>query len=216
MKFWLSILILSFSLGIKADDRPQVLIIGDSIYNEPSRTLAQELKDKVKVSYVKYASWNSGTALANFDKLLEGKQWDLIHFNYGLNDIMHKDTTLKNHIVAMHKDVGGIPVCSETQYEKNLTELVKRLKKTGAKIIWASTTPVVKSNGILYAGDEVRYNKIAARVMQKAGVPINDMYTYGIESHKKMKHPNTYSYKGGKPLHLPLLELIRKELNIPK
>ena len=37
--------------------------------------------------------------------------------------------------------------------KKNLTELVKRLKKTGAKIIWASTTPVVKSNGILYAGE---------------------------------------------------------------
>ena len=74
---------------------PRCSLSGTQYTMSPSRTLAQELKDKVKVSYVKYASWNSGTALANFDKLLEGKQWDLIHFNYGLNDIMHKDRLSK-------------------------------------------------------------------------------------------------------------------------
>ena len=114
-------LTLFLTVCLVADNRPQVLIIGDSIYKS-SRTAAKELKDKVKVSYVKYGSWDSSTALANFDQLLEGKKWDLIHFNYGLNDIMYKDPSVKKHIIPMHKDVGGIRVCSEKQYEQNLTE----------------------------------------------------------------------------------------------
>ena len=134
MKLLFLILSLFLTVSLVADNRPQVLIIGDSIYNGPSRTIANELKDKVKVSYVKYGSWDSSTALANFDQLLEGKKWDLIHFNYGLNDIMYKDPSVKKHIIPMHKDVGGIRVCSEKQYEQNLTELVKRLKATGAKL----------------------------------------------------------------------------------
>ena len=32
------------------------------------------------------------------------------------------------------------------QYEKNLRELVKRLKATGAKLVWASTTPIRHSS----------------------------------------------------------------------
>ena len=216
MRNWLIIFTLCFLFELSPDDRPQVLIIGDSIYNGPSRELAKELKEKVKVSYVKYSSWDSTMALANFDQLLDGKKWDLIHFNYGLNDIMYKDPSVTKHIVPMHKEVGGIRVCSEKQYERNLRELVKRFKANGAKLIWASTTPVVGSNGILYAGDEIKYNKIAERVMQKAGVSINDMHRYGRESHKKMRHPKTYSYKGGNPLHLPVSEHILKELSIYK
>jgi len=210
------IFVLFCSLSLLADSRPQVLIIGDIIYNGPTREVSKALKSKVKVSFVKYSSWDSTTALANFDKLLEGKKWDLIHFNYGLNDLMHKDPTVKKSIRVMHKDVGGVRVCSEKQYEKNLTEMVKRLKATGAKVIWASTTPIIGSNGIHFAGDEVKYNQIAAKVMKKAGVPINDMHTYGKESHKKVRHAKTYNYKGGKPLHAPLVDLIVKQLKIRK
>jgi len=217
-----SLLIFLLPFGLAAQDaknpiRPSVLVVGDSIYNEPTRTAAGLVSDRVELVYNKYGSYDSGTALANFDKLLDGKKWDLIHFNFGFNDLMYKDPATKA-IRAMHKDAGGVRVSSPEQYEGNLRELVKRFKATGAKIIWANTTPIVGSNGILYAGDEIVYNQIAAKVMKENNVLINDMHTFGLASHKTMPkgHGKTYSYKGGIPLHPPVVQSIFKELNLSK
>ena len=33
------------------------------------------------------------------------------------------------------------------QYRENLTQLVNTLEKTGAKLIWASTTPIMSREG---------------------------------------------------------------------
>lgn len=191
---------------------PQVLVIGDDVYNEPTRTAAGLLRGRVQLVYGKNAIYNSTAALENFDKLLNGKQWDLIHFNFGFNDLMHKDPATQA-IRAMHKDVGGVRVTSPQQYEKNLRELVKRFKAHGAKVIWASTTPIVGSDGILMEGSEVVYNEIAAKVMQEHNVTINDMHAHAAEIHKTAKHKNTYSYKGY-PLYPPMMRSILKELNL--
>ena len=55
--------------------------------------------------------------------------------------------------------------------------IVRKLKSTGAALIWASTTPVPEGDR---AGrrnqDALEYNRIAARVMRENGVEINDLY----------------------------------------
>jgi len=217
MRSFSFILVLLFSFSLLADKRPQVLIIGDSIYSEVARQATGILKDKANVAFVKNSSWNSSFALANFNKLLEGKKWDLIVFNYGLNDIMYKHPSIKKSVRAMHKDAGGIHAVSETQYEKNLNELIKRFRAAGAKVIWASTTPVFKNTGILIAGDEVKYNSIAAKVMQQAKVPIVDMYSHGQKIQKTNPKKNTYSYRSAsQPLHPPIVKGIVKELKLAK
>jgi hypothetical protein len=221
-RFKLPLLLLAslLSLNVQAKDKsilPQVLVIGDSIYNEPVRTAAALLKGRVKLTYGKNSAYHSGTALENFDKLLDGKKWDLIHFNFGMNDLMYKAPGIKE-IRAMHKDAGGVRVTSPQQYEKNLRELVKKFKATGAKLIWAATTPIVGNDGVLYAGDEVKYNTIAAKVMKETNVTVNDMHSHGLEIHKSMNrgHGKTFSYKGGTPLHPPMSMSILKELNLIK
>ena len=145
---------------------PRVLIIGDSIYNEPSRMAAEELKGRVEIVWqYDLSNLHSGAALEKIDKLLGENEWDLIHFNFGLADLMHKDPNTKS-IRAMSKEAGGVRVSSPQVYEKNLRELVKRFQATGAKIVWASTTPIRSDyNGVLEADSEIEYNRLAAQIM---------------------------------------------------
>lgn len=192
--------------------KPQALVIGDTIYAAPATTAQALMKDRVDLFYSKFGSYDSATAIENFDKLLDGKKWDLIHFNFGINDLMYKAPGIKS-IRAMHKDVGGVRVASPEQYEKNLRELVKRFRAHGAKVIWGSTTPIVGSNGVLDEGSEIAYNKIAAKVMADNNITINDMHSYAAEIHKTARTKNTFSYKGY-PLHTPIVLSILRKLDL--
>ena len=64
---------------------------------------------------------------------------------------------------------------SMEQYEKNLDQLAARLKKTGAKLIWAHITTVPKGEAGRKVGDDDKYNEAATRVMKKHGITINDL-----------------------------------------
>jgi lysophospholipase L1-like esterase len=63
------------------------------------------------------------------------------------------------------------------EYEANLERLVERLKKTGAVLIWASTTVVSEEEAGRVVGDDVKYNAAAERVMKKYGVRVDDLHS---------------------------------------
>ena len=199
-----------------ADPLPRALIIGDGNYNTPSRMASGLLKGRVEVVW-KYdvSSFHTGTALEKFDELLGEKKWDLIHFNFGLNDLMHRDPNTKS-IRAMAKEAGGVRVSSPQVYEKNLRELVKRFKATGAKLVWASTTPVRGTfGGVFDVDSEIEYNKIAAKVMQENNVTINDMHAYINASELAKKSTNPFSFNRY-PLYPPIVRSMLKELDLIK
>ena len=208
----------TLSADTKRKNLPKVLMIGDVVYSEFYQSVQKLLSGKVSVAITKRRDWHSRAALENLDKILLDTKWDLIHFNFGFNDLMYKDPKTRQ-VRVLHKDAGGVRVSSPQQYEKNLTELVKKLKATRAKLIWASTTPIRADDGsiegILDPGSEVEYNKIAARVMKRYGVPINDMYAYGLKSHAAIpRHQKTFSYKGGLPMHYPVVKAVCKLLRL--
>ncbi|HUT35103.1 MAG TPA: SGNH/GDSL hydrolase family protein [Planctomycetota bacterium] len=154
---------------------PRVLLIGDSIsigYTVPVRVL---LKGKANVHRPLTNCGPTTTGLRDLDKWLGDKKWDVIHFNWGLHDLKYMDD--RGALVAIEKGKQQVPI---DQYEKNLDELVARLEKTGAKLIWASTTPVPKGAQGRVPGDEVKYNEAAKRVMDKHGVAINDLYAFAF------------------------------------
>ena len=64
-------------------------------------------------------------------------------------------------------------------YEKQLREIVAKLKATGAKLIFATTTPVPDEPMKVYRNnaDVIRYNEAALRVMKDNGIAVNDLYT---------------------------------------
>jgi acyl-CoA thioesterase-1 len=50
------------------------------------------------------------------------------------------------------------------------------MQTTGAKLIWATTTPVPAGSDGRPAGEELKYNEVAARVMKDLGVPVDDLH----------------------------------------
>jgi len=116
--------------------------------------------------------------LANIDRYLGEVKWDVIHFNWGLWDLCYRNPESRNQ--GNRDKVNGSVSTIPEDYETQLETLVKRLRQTGAKLIWASTTLVPEGEIGRFVGDDVKYNAIAARVMQRhdipIDIPINDLH----------------------------------------
>lgn len=105
------------------------------------------------------------------DPALAGN-WDVIHFNWGIWDTYRVDRTTGKMTTAKENVRSMVPI---DEYEKNLRKIVARMKQTGATLIWASITPLHKDCPTSFVGDEIKYNAVAARIMQEHGVIIDDL-----------------------------------------
>jgi acyl-CoA thioesterase-1 len=162
--------------GQTADDPklPRVLLIGDSIsrgYMPEMRTL---LEGKANVHRIPANGGSTAKGLKNLKAWLGKTKWDPIHFNWGLHD-SHQKVSIED-------------------YEKNLRELVAQLKATGAKLIWCNTTPVPEGSDGRIAGEEVKYNEAAARVMKEAGIPTDDLNAHAAAKLKDVQLPANVHY----------------------
>jgi len=159
---------------LEQSNLPKVLIIGDSISLGYTPHVRQLLKNKALVKHHRGNAGHTGMGLKNLDTWLGPTQWDLIHFNWGLWDLCYRHPDSK---VQGHRDkVNGTISTPLAQYEKNLDQLTTRLKKTGATLIWAHTTLVPEKEAGRFVGDDKKYNEVAARVMKKHAVTINDLH----------------------------------------
>ena len=165
------LLIVASRLG--AADLPKALLIGDSISIGYTPHVVTALKSRVEVSHHKGNAQHTGTGLKMLERWIGGQQWDVIHFNWGLWDLCYRHPD--SRIQGRRDKKKGTLTTSLEQYEKNLDQLVVRLKKTGAKLIWAHTTTVPDGEAGRKLGDDDRYNDAASRVMKKHGIEINDL-----------------------------------------
>jgi acyl-CoA thioesterase-1 len=184
---------------------PRVLIIGDSIsigYTAPTRNL---LKGQANVHRIPENAADTKTGVAKLDKWLGDGKWDAIHFNWGLHDI------------KLGTGSHQVPI---DQYEKNLKELVAKLKATKAKLIWASTTPVpmAKLNPPRKSEDVVAYNKVARKIMEENGIAIDDLYALVEPRLTELQLPANvhFTAKGSAALAEQVAASIRRALSIAK
>jgi acyl-CoA thioesterase-1 len=86
-------------------------------------------------------------------------------------------------------DAEGKPQVPIDEYEKNLRELVKKLKATKAKLIWCSTTPVpdAKVSPARKNADVIAYNAVAKKIMEAEGVAIHDLYAFALPQLEKIQ-----------------------------
>jgi len=168
---------------------PQVLIIGDSIsigYFKPTQTL---LEGKADVFHNAGNAAHTANGLRRLSVWLGDTSWDVIHFNHGLHDLKYIDEEGKN--VSAEKGRQQIPV---DDYEINLEALVIRLKKTGAELIFATTTPVPDGTGFRVKGDAEKYNRVAERVMGRHGIAINDLYAFALPRLEEIQRPQNVHF----------------------
>jgi acyl-CoA thioesterase-1 len=162
---------------------PRVLIIGDSVSVAYTLDVRKNLAGVANVHRIPANGGSTRTALGDYGLirwLKPGEKWDVIHFNEGLHDLSYRfsDDRDKNDKGEYASPTnGGRPNVSVEQYEKNLRLIVARLKQTGAKLIFASTTPVPESDAAKYVKDsELPYNVVAKKVMTEEGVTWNDLW----------------------------------------
>ena len=159
-------------------ERPNVLLIGDSISIGYTPFVRAALQEEVDVYRIPTNGQATSYGLENLEKWLAKKpaQWDLIHFNWGLWDLCYRHPDSK---VQGHRDkVNGTLTTSVEDFQKNLEKIVIRLKESGATLVWCAITPVPEDEAGRKVGDDVKYNEVAAEVMQKHGVLINDLHAF--------------------------------------
>jgi len=158
---------------------PRVLLIGDSISIGYTVDVRKLLADKANVHRIPGNGQTAGFGTQNLEKWLGDKKWDVIHFNWGLWDLAYRNPDAKSQ---GHRDkINGKVSATPEQYRADLEANVAILKKTGAKLIWCATTPVPEGEAGRHVEDAVKYNAIAAEVMQKHGIAINDLYTHALK-----------------------------------
>ena len=153
---------------------PNVLIIGDSISIGYTPAVRKQFEGRANVFRPEANCGDTLNGLLQIDKWLGNKKWDVIHFNWGLHDLCYRHPESKDP--GRRDKVRGTQSVPLEQYKENLEKLVIRLKQTGAELIWAATTVVQDKEIGRFPGDEIKYNAVAAEIMQRHGVTINDLH----------------------------------------
>ncbi len=181
---------------------PRVLLIGDSIsigYTVATRKL---LEGKANVHRIPTNGGPTKNGVASIAKWLGNGKWDVIHFNWGIHDLKYMPD--------------GKRQVEPADYEANLRSLVATMKATGAKLIWATTTPIPDGdlNPSRKFGQVSEYNAIAAKVMAETGVAINDLNAHITPQLATLQNPHDvhYTTAGSEHLAKQVAEEISKAL----
>ncbi len=144
------------------------------------RRCARRLVGKANVHRIPTNGGPTTRGLENIDAWLGDGKWDVIHFNWGLHDL---------------KFIGDKRQVSLEDYEKKLRTLTERMKKTGATLIWCSTTPVPeKVSPKRIPADVDKYNAAAARVMKDLEVETDDLHAFALERLENIQQPNNVHF----------------------
>jgi acyl-CoA thioesterase-1 len=192
---------------------PNVLIIGDSISIGYTGRVQQKLKGVCNVIRPKGNHQGTTYGLTIVDKLLaEQKKWEVIHFNWGLHDLKH----VKVAGTSQNSNDENDPQQADLMtYSANLESLTKKLKASGAKMVFATTTAYPDGVSPLrkpqYAVD---YNKAAKAIMKKHGVVVNDLHALTAPRLKELQIPKNVHFKpaGSEALAEAVAEAIKGQL----
>jgi acyl-CoA thioesterase-1 len=165
--------------AVFAADLPRVLIIGDSISIGYTPHVKAALSNRMEVVHAPGNSAATVTGLKRLEQWIGSTPWQVIHFNFGLHDMKTIDPATTDSDMAKLVPVGkGRPWVPLDQYEANLRLLVRRLKKSGAALVWCATTPVPEGAVGRTPDGEVAYNAAALRVMRDEKVAVNDLWSF--------------------------------------
>jgi hypothetical protein len=181
-------------------DLPNVLILGDSISIGYTLSVRKLLQGKANVFRPHTANGArpqncQGTTLGvrEIDRWLAGRRWDVIHFNWGLHDLKHVDA-----VTGRNSQSFDDPRQAEPEvYRKQLTAIVSRLKATGAKLIFSTTTPF--PDGVKPArlpADARLYNEIALDIMRIHRIEVNDLFTLCASRLEELQQPKNVHFNG--------------------
>lgn len=192
---------------------PQVLLIGDSIsigYTVPVR---QQLEGKALVFRPSVNCQHTGYGLAQLKTWLGTNRWEVIHFNWGIWDTHLLDKAgelVYDERASASTGLFHIRYTPE-QYHDNLSRLVDMLQATEARLIWASSTPIMSRKGTRF--DDVKIlNAVAAGIMQDRHIEIDDLYDFVLPHVQTWQCPDQVHFNeiGNAKLGEKVTECVRR------
>lgn len=200
-------------------DLPNVLILGDSISIGYTPFVEEYLKRKANVFRPMLVNGKpencEGTTkgVKNIERWLGDKKWDVIHFNFGLHDIKHVDpVTGQNSQNPKHPQQAN-----RKEYKENLEIIVEKLKATGAKLIFATTTPYpdVVDGPLRKPGMPQKYNRIAVKIMNKNEILINNLHAFMVPRMAELQLPKNvhFTEEGSREMAKKVVERINEVLD---
>jgi len=209
-----------------ADGAPakrRVLLLGDSISIGYTSVVQEALRDAAVVvrpttgpgKAENCEGTTKGAKEVRRWLALEGGDWDVIHFNFGLHDLKRVDPK-----TGKSSDKVEDPRQAEPEaFEKQLQEIVAALKETKAKLVFATTTPVPAGRLSPYRDPEdvARYNAIARKVVEAQGVAVNDLYALVLPRLKEIQLPQNVHFKaeGSRLLGAEVARCVRQAAGLP-
>ncbi len=179
---------------------PNVLILGDSISIDYFKQVRHLLEGKANVFRPHNPDTNralncGGTTrgVEEIDHWLGGQEWDVIHFNWGLHDLKRVTESGGNETSKNPDDPYQATV---EQYQENLQAIVAKLKATGARLIFATTTPVVPNSAGPYRDpeDPARYNTAALSIMHEHDIAIDDLNAASLPELSDLQKPRNVHF----------------------
>ncbi len=153
------------------DNRPRVLLLGDSIRCSYQPLVAKLMADRANVvgpdENGRFAAYTH-SRLAGW--LAELGQPDIVHWNNGLWDCGH----------WWEREPTQIPL---DEYVSTLRQILDDLRALTRSIIWATITPIHEDRiadqyGFNWTNEEIdTYNAAALSMITAEGVAVNDLHT---------------------------------------
>ena len=141
----------------------KILLVGDSIRLSYMPRVKELLNDKAIVwgpednaRFAKYTLWYIAEWMGHFGKP------DIIHWNNGIWDVYRQN------------DEMGL-FTSLDDYMADMKRIYAEMKKSGAKILFATTTPVNDAFSKVSNEDVNRYNAAVLEFLKPENIPINDL-----------------------------------------
>ena len=160
-------------------EKRRALILGDSISMGYTPIVKRLLRDDTFVTRPRENCAGTSKGVSKIDEWLavDGGGFDLIWFNFGLHDLKRVRADGRNS-----NDPADRRQAEPEQYERQLREIVAKLKATGSALVFATTTPVPRGGVRPHrdVDDPGRYNEIARRVMAENGVDVVDLYAFAL------------------------------------
>ena len=169
-------------------DLPRVLVLGDSIVNQFSTFLREKLIGRANVrtggtAYDAQPDWPAVVAREVTEReRAQGRPFDLIQFNWGL----HALKWAQGVEYSMRFKEGYVRCVPLERYGAELEKLVVELKKTGRRLVWATTTP---ANNGSQPDDAEAYNAIAREIMRRHGIAVHDLNAFVVTNRIAQTEP---------------------------
>jgi lysophospholipase L1-like esterase len=197
-----------FTIAASRKKIKNVLIIGDSISIGYTPFVEQALAPDVAITHNPGNGGSTVRGVEKIDEWLDNREWDVILFNFGLHDLVHKDENNKYDVQN-----GKLSVPLE-EYESNLEIIAARLRETTATLLFVTTTMVPENSAGRKTGDPEKYNEVALKVMKRNGIGVVDLYTPSLTIHPQNSKPGNVHYtpEGYSQLAAHITEAIKRSV----